>query len=166
MLSIRSFFIERNAKDFINTSMLLRHATSFGLYITCTVVFFTVLSMYVWSPSTKLYEYTAGAGIFFNLGSFISEALLFNIFWDLGNKIERETAERSSFVEIKAEDFDEDAELQANMWNSLVRTDCGVLGDDRQFIVTGDSLLASHRASITGKPLPEHVLAISRRSTL
>ena len=87
VLHIRRFFIEKDAKDFINTSMLLRHASSFGLYITCTAVFFTVLSMYVWSPSATYYSYTACAGIFFNTGSFISEVLLFNIFWDLAEKI-------------------------------------------------------------------------------
>jgi hypothetical protein len=78
-------------------------------------------------------------------------------------KIEKE---RSTFAEIVIEDFDEDAELQANMWNMLVRTDSGISGDNRQFIVTGQSLAVSHRASIMGKPLPEHVLAVSRRSTL
>ena len=74
--------------------MLIRHATAFGLYITCTAVFFTVLSIYVWNPSTKLYNYTAAAGIFFNISMFVSEILLFNIFWDLGAKIERVRASK------------------------------------------------------------------------
>lgn len=89
VLKIRRFFIEHDAKDFINTSMLLRHATAFGLYITCTAAFFTVLSIYVWTAQSKWYSYTAATGIFFNLGSFISELLLFNIFWDLAAKIEK-----------------------------------------------------------------------------
>jgi len=43
-------------------------------------------------------------------------------------KIEKE---RSTFADIVIEDFDEDAELQANMWNMLVRTDSGISGDNR-----------------------------------
>ena len=33
VLRIRRFFIERNQAEFINTSMLLRHGVSFGLYL-------------------------------------------------------------------------------------------------------------------------------------
>jgi hypothetical protein len=51
VLRIRRFLVERDAKDFINTSMMLRHATAFGLYITCAVVFFTALSVQAWFPS-------------------------------------------------------------------------------------------------------------------
>lgn len=81
--------------------MLLRHATAFGLYITCTVVFFTALCLYYWTNNTKLYDDAAGAGIFFNIGSFISEALLFNIFWELSTKIKKtETSAMSSFGEV------------------------------------------------------------------
>jgi hypothetical protein len=165
VLSIRRFFIDHNAQEFINTRMLLRHATAFGLYITCTAAFFTVLSMYVWSPSTTLYNYTAGTGIFFNCGSFISQVLLFNIFWDLSVKIEKPRDRFLGHQDVEIAEFDEDAELQANMWNSMVRQETLSPDDQRNFVVTGESLLMSHRASIAGQPLPEAALNFSRRST-
>ena len=72
MLSIRRFFVEKNAKDFINTGMLLRHAVAFGLYITCTATYFIALGIYVWNPLPSRYFLVAYTGIFFNVGSFIS----------------------------------------------------------------------------------------------
>jgi hypothetical protein len=57
--------------------------------------------MYIWTNNKKLYDYVAGAGIFFNIGSFISEALLFNIFWELSRNIKKtETSAMSSFGSV------------------------------------------------------------------
>ena len=72
VIKIRHFFVEQNAKNFINTGMLLRHATAFGLYITCTATYFIALGIYVWNPLPSRYSLVAYTGIFFNVGSFIS----------------------------------------------------------------------------------------------
>lgn len=128
-MSIRRFFIDRNAADFINTSMLLRHAACFIIYIVTTFSFFLAFGYYTFKPTIQVYEVAAVVGICFSLGSAVSQVLLCMIFWDLGKKIEKadfdptESRQQSPSVldVIVSADFDEDAELQANIWNSLVR---------------------------------------------
>ena len=46
--------------------------------------------------------------------------LLVNIFWELAKQIE---VEDDSVVDIIQVEFDDDAQLQANIWNSIVRKD-------------------------------------------
>lgn len=87
VVSIRRFFVDRNAQEFINTKMLLRHALAFGLYISTAIVYYTFLSIYLWTNSKKIYLIFAWVGIFYRIGSFISEMLLSQIFWGLGMKI-------------------------------------------------------------------------------
>lgn len=85
--------------------------------------------------------------------------LLTQIFWGLGQKIGRaEEAEEEDRINI--EDFDEDAELQANMWNSLVQQSRNS-AEENNFRVTGHSMVASRRASIVKR---DSLLA-SRKST-
>lgn len=55
VLSIRRFFFERNAEHFINTRMMLRHAIAFGLYLSTAVVYYTLLSIYLWTNSEQIY---------------------------------------------------------------------------------------------------------------
>ena len=43
---VRHFFKSRNATDYINTEMLLRHGISFGLYLVGSVVAAIFLSLY------------------------------------------------------------------------------------------------------------------------
>lgn len=40
VLRIRNFFSKRNATEFINTGMLLRHAAAFGIYLLCCTIYF------------------------------------------------------------------------------------------------------------------------------
>jgi hypothetical protein len=49
VIKIKRFFAERNANNFINTSMLLRHAMAFGLYMATTVAFFLALCYWGWA---------------------------------------------------------------------------------------------------------------------
>jgi hypothetical protein len=49
VIKIKRFFAERNATNFINTSMLLRHAIAFGLYMATTVAYFLALCYWGWA---------------------------------------------------------------------------------------------------------------------
>ncbi len=61
--------------------------------------------------------------------------LLVQIFWDLGVGLERQ----NTFASIDIEEFDEDAEIQASMWNMLVRNKIDE-EDLRDFRVTSASI--------------------------
>jgi hypothetical protein len=52
------------------------------------------------------------------LASFISQLCLCAILWDLGSNPETEEEEETS---ILVEDFDEEAEVQAKIWNKFMR---------------------------------------------
>jgi hypothetical protein len=88
VIEIRRFFINKNAANHINTSMLIRHASAFLLYIVTTLGHFTAASLWAYNPVPSQYVWVAVSGIFFNIGSFISQILLCNIFWSLGQKID------------------------------------------------------------------------------
>ena len=68
-------------------------------------------SVWVWNPTETTYKYVVGAGYIQIACSVASQILLANIFWHLGIKITEDDAT------ILVEEFDEDADLQANMWN-------------------------------------------------
>jgi hypothetical protein len=61
-------------------------------------------------------------GVFvFDIGNFISQLFLINILWHLGNKHQIKNIEKQLFPPVIEADFDEEAELQADMWNQFVR---------------------------------------------
>lgn len=52
VLKIRRFFVERNAQNFINTDMLIRHSTCFILYIITVTLFYCAFGYYTFKPTT------------------------------------------------------------------------------------------------------------------
>lgn len=88
VFKIRRFFVAHNAQNYINSNMLIRHALCFILYIITVTAFYLSFGYYTMYPTKDNYVYAASSGIFFNLGGCISQILLCNIFWGLGEKIE------------------------------------------------------------------------------
>ena len=72
----------------------------------------------------------------FELGSLVAELLLAGIFWDLGVKTEVLAGE--IIEETYLETYTEDDELQADMWNLLVRG--GTYDEDNKMIVRAASI--------------------------
>jgi hypothetical protein len=58
-------------------------------------------------------------------GDFVSQLLLIFIFWDLGKPEETriESLSSSRFSSVMIDEFDDEAELQARIWNRFQRTD-------------------------------------------
>jgi hypothetical protein len=86
VLKIRRYFIEKDAASQINTTMLIIHSSAFLLYLLTTIGHFTAASIWVHTANPDLYKWVALSGIFYNVGSFISQVLLCNIFWHIGKK--------------------------------------------------------------------------------
>jgi hypothetical protein len=80
--------------------------------------------------------------------SFISQCLLAKIFWNLGtideDRADADTEREDSFSEIYTEDFDEDAEVQARIWNSFNR---GILAENQEHFVTSTTSAISNSKS-------------------
>jgi hypothetical protein len=72
VFAIKKYFTERKAENFINTAMLLRHASCFGVYMLTTFVYFTSFCIYAWFPKPSIYVYVDALGIFYNLGGIVS----------------------------------------------------------------------------------------------
>mgnify|MGYP003353146145 CR=1 FL=1 len=85
VLSIRRFFKEKNATDFINTAMLLRHGLAFGLYLVCTSASAIMLLFVNLNPLNPVY-FTNFLYVFIAdlIGQCLSELFLCEIFWHLG----------------------------------------------------------------------------------
>jgi len=66
--------------------------------------------------------------------SFLSQCLLCAIFWQLSTplEIDEDTTEtETEFVEVHVEEFDEEAELQARIWNNFLRSVKGITASIR-----------------------------------
>lgn len=85
-MDIRKFFVQKNAVNFINTQMMIRHATAFGLYMVTIVIYFAALCYWGWVQTADAYDWVMITGIVFNIGSLFSQVLLCAIIWDLGAK--------------------------------------------------------------------------------
>jgi hypothetical protein len=72
VVRIRQFFVRINAKSWINTGMLLRHASAFVLYMVSNFVYAAACGYWVWFPTTENYRYVIASGLFLNLCSLIS----------------------------------------------------------------------------------------------
>jgi hypothetical protein len=113
---IKRIFRERNAENYINSGMLLRHASAFGLYLVAAVVYFSFWTAVSMAPfDEKLYNIFLCVSASFFVAQFISEILLCTIFWSLGTAVPEPVIKEEESPEVV--NFDEDAELQAGMWN-------------------------------------------------
>lgn len=74
----------------------------------------------------------------------ISYLLLLQIFWSLGTKIKTDE-ENEALVEVEVEDFDEEAETNARIWNQLVRQGSP---EANEFRIEG-SVASSHSAAVS-----------------
>jgi hypothetical protein len=108
VLRIRSFFKKRGAEDYINTKMLLRHGSSFGLYLLTSSAYYGTWVYFTLSQNDADFQVFLMAIVFNNIGSFIAQVLLAMILWDLGTKV-KEVVASEYLVSITVEDFDEDA---------------------------------------------------------
>jgi hypothetical protein len=92
VLDIRRYFVEREATSYINTGMLLRHALTFGIYLTTTAAYNVSFALYTFTPnSTQMYTIVSIVGLVYIFGGIISQLLLVNVFWSLGTKPDRPT---------------------------------------------------------------------------
>lgn len=123
---IRKFYREKKIEDRLNTKTVVLHAGAFGLYLFVTLIGYTCYAIYVafnsqpWAE--KLYEGVLIPWYFFG---FIAELLLCIILWDLIKKnedtvIPTEMLEKSADA-IVVEEFDQDAQVQARIWNKFMR---------------------------------------------
>jgi len=89
VVRIQRFFVRINARNYINTAMLLRHATAFVLYTISNFLYGCACGYWVFSHGTNGYHYVALSGLFLNVSSLISQVLLLLIFWDLGTTVKK-----------------------------------------------------------------------------
>jgi hypothetical protein len=71
--NIRNFFIEQNARDYINLSELTRHAVAFGLYMVSALISYSTHSLHTLSPDnvTLISVWMIGM-LIGSLGSFVA----------------------------------------------------------------------------------------------
>lgn len=99
---------------------MLMHAGAFGFYVVSEIVYAVCFSVYtqatILQNGTPKDEWLNFGNCQFMLTNFFSELFLAYLFWDLGRK-EHVNFELESEGNLETADFDEDAELQARIWN-------------------------------------------------
>jgi hypothetical protein len=114
----------------MDTAALCRHATCYSIYLVATLTYFT--SYTAWAiaggDDNRIFLFAQAASIFYWSGSMVSEILLCYIFWDVlseqvgDDQTEADTAsDRNSTVAVELEEFDEEAELNAKIWNNFMK---------------------------------------------
>lgn len=93
------------------------HAWAYGLFLFSTVLSFGSFMLYVVLP-VKMLLFYVWCNTFMYLVAFVAQLLLCAILWDLGTPVHDRTESHES---LKVEDFDEEAEVQARIWNSFNR---------------------------------------------
>lgn len=131
VVKIRRFFKERGDEGYINTKVLCQHATCFGSYLVACVFYYAAHSVYTMYPTSFYFYIFTWTSTAYLLGNVFSGLLLAQIFWSLGTDLSNEQddpqgdedgdKESLDFTDTFIEEFDEDAILQARIWNSLVR---------------------------------------------
>lgn len=143
VIDIRKFFQEKNSTDFINTSMLRRHALAFGLYLAGTTADSVALCIKDLSDDDRtlqIQEIVSTTDFFIQ---FLSQLLLCQIIYTWSTKnpdqLIAEQAEESAFPAIVLTDFDENFDLMARMWNCLVAQKLKGSEANKTYIVTAQS---------------------------
>jgi hypothetical protein len=117
IFKIKKFLSGKSEEVMIDTRTMLMYAVSFSLYLVAEA---SELISFNISVDRSIYEsvplYYSITLIFWASCSFASQVLLCFIFWDLANE-EDKTVESVSFEEVAIESFDDDAKLQAKIWN-------------------------------------------------
>jgi hypothetical protein len=147
VLRVKNFFKERNAEDFINTPMLLRHGIAFGLYLLGTILSGVSLVFVNLNPdSVSAYNIFSFFYIVDFLMEFISQILLCQIFWAWGTDDKPKGQDNDDPAEIETTDFDEN-DFDAKIWNTMVRKRLENFEKDRVYEeesnVTGSTNIAT-----------------------
>jgi len=133
VLKIRNFFKQRGDEEYIDSGMLLRHGSAFTLYLIAAVFdMLTFLVYSIYSENQTVWIIYVVEDDFMTLVSFLSQLLLCSIIFVLGKNLKAKPveaeraptiADQQELQEVpEAQPWDEEAELQANMWNTFVRT--------------------------------------------
>lgn len=149
VLSIRNYYRAKNNERFINTDALQRHSICFGLYLVSTTIYtLSYTCKVIWFEEKWLDKVNGQIGMFVAVASLISQIMLVGIFKQIiSHKIEFET-DSSVVSETVVEDFDEDALLQANIWNNFMRNDAEATAAGASVYKAVPSVLKSYKASI------------------
>ena len=128
VLSIRSYLKSQGDDgEQINLWTLLVHASSFALFLIGSTANTVLYSIEVVKYTEKTYINYLVANTFMQYCSFLSQCLLCVFFWQMSTKEpDPEPAEESESGEVQTESWDEDAELQARIWNSYLRERHGI----------------------------------------
>jgi hypothetical protein len=139
VFKIKKFYREHGIESQLNTGTLWLHSSAFGLYLFTEALSVVSNSLYVLfgaggesAIDNTIDSINAIVQTSWFFLSAIAQCLLCVIFWDLGTRREEHTLEtndlevtRTTFkTEVQTvvvEDFDEDAELQAKIWNQFSR---------------------------------------------
>jgi hypothetical protein len=149
VLKVRRYFNDKHAQDQMNSAIMLLHASAFGIYLLSVSLVMVARTYGGITENQQFLNKTLTAAI---IGDFISQLLLIAIFWDLGKpeNIRRESEISSTmFAAVEVDEFDDEAELQARIWNRFQRGDRFEKGTYR---VTAASILqmrATHASFIS-----------------
>lgn len=124
IVKVRLFFVNKGAEDSMDTKNHIIHSLSFILYLLAGCVYYVMFSIHVFQPKLDVaWTHYFEAGIAMYSANFLAQILLVIVFWELGKKEQElpDTATECSEQEPEVEGFDEDAEMQARIWNSFNR---------------------------------------------
>jgi hypothetical protein len=101
----------------ISVKALLIHAGAFGLFLISDVMTCTAMVLFLLNTSSpQIKQILNLTNILYSVLSFISQCCIVHIFWQLAHKPSEDV-----YVEVHEVSFDEDAKLQAMIWNQFVR---------------------------------------------
>lgn len=119
VLKVRRYL--RSNEKVVNTSQLLIHAFSFGIFVGAELFNIVIVSLDEITNTSCQVVLCRDNYFFVSAANFISQILLFLILLKLGNREAEEKPAEMEFVDLEVVEFDEEAYLEARIWNLFAR---------------------------------------------
>lgn len=132
---------------------MLLHASAFVLYLLSVLVLLVFSTIMGAAPSDEHLHWLQTAVNISIWCDFVSQMLLIGIFWDLAkaDDVRGDTQTSTTrFSSIQIDEFDDEAELQARIWNRFQREEREGAGHGLTVTSSSMMMMKNSRASLLG----------------
>jgi len=116
IFKIKAFFDRQEASNELNLVVMILQGSAFGLYLLADLLYYVLRTLY-FIKSSRIEMLNTSITVYLWM-NFVAQLLLIAIFWDLGKPLEEVREDTMDSTPI-IEDFDDEAEMMARIWNTF-----------------------------------------------
>lgn len=116
IFKIKAFFDRQEASNELNLVVMILQGSAFGLYLLADLLYYVLRTLY-FIKSSRIEMLNTSITVYLWM-NFVAQLLLIAIFWDLGKPLEEDREDTMESTPV-IEDFDDEAEMMARIWNTF-----------------------------------------------